>query len=64
MAELARLERAETYFNEYRALPGAKITLVDDMLRSVAKEIKKEKKRLKKLEDAAKKKKKSGDDDW
>lgn len=61
LEELKRLEMAETYFNEYRALPGADITLVDEMLRNVAKAIKKEKKRLKKIEDD---KKKPKDDDW
>ncbi len=56
--ELKRLERAKTYFDEYRHMPGANLDLVDERTREVAKLIKKEQKRRKK----AAKKKASGDD--
>jgi len=58
--ELKRLERAKTYFDEYRHMPGANLDLVDERTREVAKLIKKEQKRRKKEA----KKKKEGGDDW
>ncbi|HTM22274.1 MAG TPA: tetratricopeptide repeat protein, partial [Kofleriaceae bacterium] len=62
MDELVRLDRAKTYFKEYRALPGADIALVDGRLEAIDKAVKKEIKARKKAEDAAKKKEKGGDD--
>jgi tetratricopeptide (TPR) repeat protein len=62
MDELVRLDRAKTYFKEYRALPGADITLVDDRLEQIEKAVKKETKARKKEEEAKKKKGKGGDD--
>ncbi|HUH04901.1 MAG TPA: tetratricopeptide repeat protein [Kofleriaceae bacterium] len=55
--ELKRLERAKTYFSDYRTMPGADINLVDENLRQVDKAIKKEQK-------ARKKKTETKDDDW
>jgi len=60
MDELKRMQRAKTYFDEYRGLPGAEINRVDEMLRKISKEIKKEEKRRKKAEKAKTKK----NDDW
>ncbi len=62
MDDLVRLDRAKTYFKEYRAMPGADLALVDDRLDTVEKAIKKEQKARKKKEDEAKKKKEGGDD--
>lgn len=53
---LKRLERAKTYFDEYRAMKGADIDLVADRLKQVDKLIKRETKRRKRP--------KSGGDDW
>jgi tetratricopeptide (TPR) repeat protein len=60
MDTLRRLERAKTYFNEYRAMSGADIDLVAERLKQTDKLIKREQK----ARDRTKKKKKSGDDDW
>lgn len=57
MDELKRLERAKTYFSDYRTMPGADIDLVDENIRQVDKAIKKEQK-------ARKKKAEPKDDDW
>ncbi len=60
MDMLVRLERAQTYFDEYRKLPGANLELLDERVRVLQKLVKKEQKRRK--QEA---KKASGeDDDW
>lgn len=57
---LKRLERAKTYFDEYRTMSGADIDLVNSRTKQVEKLIKREKKRRKRSKD-----KKSGSgDDW
>ena len=63
MDKLKRLERAKTYFEEYRSSSGADLDLVDDRTKQVNKLIKRETKRRKRAE-KKKKKKDSGDDDW
>jgi tetratricopeptide (TPR) repeat protein len=60
MDTLKRLERAKTYFDEYRAMSGADIDLVAERLKQTDKLIKREQK----ARDRTKNKKKSGDDDW
>ena len=60
MNTLVRLERAKTYFDEYRDLPGADLEILDERIRVLNKLVKKEKKRLK----AEEKKKNAKDDDW
>lgn len=65
MDTLKRLERAKTYFDEYRAMSGADIDLVSDRLKQVEKLMKREQKRRKSEDKKDKKSKKSGsDDDW
>lgn len=54
MDKLKRLERAKTYFDEYRGMQGADLDLVGDRLKQVDKLIKRETKR--------RKREKSGDD--
>lgn len=60
MDELKRMQQAKTYFDQYRALPGAELDRVDEMLRKISKEIKKEEKRRKNEAKA----KNKGNDDW
>lgn len=63
MDKLKRLERAKTYFEEYRSMSGADLDLVDSRTKQVSKLIKRETKRRKREAKKKKKKKKSGDDD-
>jgi tetratricopeptide (TPR) repeat protein len=60
MDTLKRLERAKTYFDEYKAMSGADIDLVAERLKQTDKLIKREQK----ARERTKKQKKSGDDDW
>ena len=60
MDRLKRLERAKTYFDEYRTMRGADIDLVNRRTKQVNKLIKREQKRRKR----AKQKKSGSDDDW
>lgn len=48
MDTLQRLQRAKTYFDEYRGLPGANLELVDEQTKAVTKAIKREEKKRKK----------------
>lgn len=50
MDTLVRLQRAKTYFDEYRQLPGANQTLLDEQVKQVDKLIKREEKMRKKKE--------------
>lgn len=59
---IKRLERAKTYFEEYRATSGADLELVEERLKQVNKLINRETKRRKREEKS--KKKKDSDDDW
>jgi tetratricopeptide (TPR) repeat protein len=61
---IKRLERAKTYFEEYRTMSGADIELVEERLKHVNKLINRETKRRKREETKAKKTKKDGGDDW
>lgn len=55
--KLERLERAKTYFDEYRVMSGADVDLVNRRTKDVAKLIKREKKKRERA-------KKGDDDDW
>ena len=58
MDTLKRLERAKTYFDEYRTMSGADVDLVNRRTKDVAKLIKREQKRRERA------KKGKDDDDW
>jgi tetratricopeptide (TPR) repeat protein len=65
MDKLKRLERAKTYFDEYRAMSGADIDLVADRLKQTDKLIKREQKaRDRAKKNKNKKDKKDSGDDW